>query len=476
MLSIVTACTRPQNLREIKDSIDFKYVDKWYIVYDTSKCRTYDFQFANELKIIELTCDSPNSAYGNAQRNMALDLICKTEGTTEGTSAAKTEGTSAAKTEGTSGAKSEAKTETNGFIYFVDDDTIVHKNFWKLFPTLDTNKIYTWDQDRIQENRILKGGRIEMNKIDTSQFLVPKGLESRWILGKYFADFLFINSIYKKHKEKFVYIPEIACYHNYIKKVHVAICFFGLTRSLKLTMPSIQKYLFDPLFNHGIKYDTYLHTYKMKEPYSNPRAGEKNIILDANEYKLLEPNFHMVEDKFVVSNYLGLEKYRKKGNPWDENSEKTNDYTTLDNHILYLWSQKQLTDMVKKNGRYTHMIFCRPDVLYQTPLDISWFSSNKVLFPNFGIYSGINDRFAIGQSEQMMVYGSRFLHALAYSKKNPLASEKFLFDTLKKNKIETEQIDFQFVRVRANAEKSGLDITQIRSLNKTRRKRKNSKA
>jgi len=443
MLSIITACSRPQNLKKIYESIKFDQVEKWYIIYDTSKCRTYDETFigdTNAEKILELSCNKEGFA-GHPQINYALDLI------------------------------------KDGFVYIMDDDNIFHPTFWTILKDLDLEFIYTWDQDRIQEGRILKGGQIEREKIDTSQFIVPRNLigSVKWAEQKSAGDFRFISQIYNKHEDKFKYIPKTACYHNFIKKVRVAICFFGLTRSLEITLPSIKKYVFDPLLNHGIKYDTYLHTYKMKKPYSNPRAGEKNIILDSKEYKLLEPTFHIVEDKEMVSKKLDLQKYRSKGDPWgNEKTAIKGDFTTLDNHILYLWSQKQLIDMVKKVlGRYTHIIFCRPDVLYQVPLQIEWFSftskSKKICIPNFGLCGNVNDRFALGRPEEMILYGQRFNDALQFSKKYPLASEAYLIATMRKHKIKYEHVNFYFIRIRATGEKNAMDLGQIKAL--TRKKR-----
>lgn len=444
MVSIITACSRPQNLKQIYDSIDFSLVYKWYIVYDTSKCRTYELQFATEDKILELTCNIEGFA-GHPQINMALDLI------------------------------------KDGFVYVMDDDNIFHKKFWSLLPSLDSEFVYTWDQNRIQEGRILKGGQIEEKKIDASQFIVPRNLigSTRWVVHKDAGDFRFISQIYKAHKDKFKYIPKVACYHNFIPKVRVAICFFGLTRSLKFTLGSIQKNIFDPLKNNGIQYDTFLHTYKMNGSYSNPHAGEKDIILDADEYKLLEPMRYMVESKEAVSKKLDLEKYRTHGNPWkNQQGQVSGDFTTLDNHILYLWSLKQLTKMWSDaKSRYTHIIYCRPDVLYQVPLDISWFSfppkSNKICIPNFALCGDITDRFALGRPQQMLLYGNRFDDALAYSKKYPLASEAYLIATMKKHRIKYEHVNFFFIRVRANGKKDHMDISQIKTLTRKLRASKN---
>ena len=41
----------------------------------------------------------------------------------------------------------------------------------------------------------------------------------------------------------------------------VALCFWGLTRSLKYTIYSIQKYILNVLKIHNIEYKIFLHTF-----------------------------------------------------------------------------------------------------------------------------------------------------------------------------------------------------------------------
>ena len=89
---IVTPCYRQQNLETIRKSIDFSVIHKWYIVYDTSRDRHYTKIFKDP-QIIELECSDFGIA-GHPQRNFAIDII------------------------------------EDGFIYFVDDDNIVHPNCW----------------------------------------------------------------------------------------------------------------------------------------------------------------------------------------------------------------------------------------------------------------------------------------------------------------------------------------------------------
>lgn len=434
-LNIITACSRPQNLKQIYKSIKFAQIEKWYIVYDTSDGKDFEYQFPTHDKIAELACDDNKSYAGSAQINFALEFI------------------------------------QDGFVYIMDDDNAFHSNFWKILPTLNPEMAYTWDQYRVQEKRYLKGGIFELGKIDTSMFIVPRILigDIKLVANKCCWDYHMIHKIHSLHKDKFEYIPKVACYHNYIKTVSVAICFFGLTRSLKYTLHSIQKMIVDPLRNAGIKYETYVHTYKIDKPYSYKWGGEHNIKVDPNEYKLLNPDFFKIEDRDTVYKQIQPEKYRNHGNPWGNQKQSggQNDFSVLDNHLLSLWSQKQLTEMWTKNkDRYTHVMFCRPDVVYLVKISPDWFSfaSRKLYIPNTALFENMNDKFAIGQCNEMIHYGNRFNDVFYYRQNFKGISEIFLLYVLNKYKIKFQHINFYLLRIRANFNKDKFDTSQIQLL------------
>jgi len=48
-------------------------------------------------------------------------------------------------------------------------------------------------------------------------------------------------------------------------KVRAAVCFYGLTRSLQWTLPSIRGRLFDALRHEGMEVDVFVHTYHLLE-------------------------------------------------------------------------------------------------------------------------------------------------------------------------------------------------------------------
>lgn len=205
--------------------------------------------------------------------------------------------------------------------------------------------------------------------------------------------------------------------------IRVAVCFWGITRSLKYTHSSIKRYIFSPLTDANIEYDIYLHTYSVDAPYSNLRANEINIKLDNEEYKILNSDYTCVESQDEIDRTLEFEKYRTCGDPWPDSCE----FKTLDNHIRALWSLHKVTDMWYENRKkYTHIIYCRPDVEYTKPINTKWFEcdiNNTIIIPNFQLADDVNDRFAIGTPDTMYVYGNRFTTAYEYSKSNTLHSE-----------------------------------------------------
>jgi hypothetical protein len=256
----------------------------------------------------------------------------------------------------------------------------------------------------------------------------------------------------------------------YKKKLKVALCFWGITRSLKYTIESIKKNIFEQLSKNNIEYNIFLHTYITDNPYSNPRANEENVILDKTEYRLLNPDYYKVENQDIVKHTLNIDKYKTKGNPWPDSE-------TFINHLLALWSLKEVTALwMSRKAQYSNIIYCRPDLEYITPFNILWlYGEEDVIYtPNFhrrptvltnkkGAIS-INDRFAIGTPKTMKYYGNRFFEALDYSKRSLLESRLFLEHTLKKHNIKMEFINFLFIRVRATGKKNQSNVRRTRKI------------
>lgn len=177
-ITIITPSIRPENLHKIKDSIDFNYVDEWIIVYDGKKIPENPHLFVNEgNEKIKEYIHSSEGASGNPQRNFALDHV----------------------------------QNKDTYLYFLDDDNLIHKDLYKLLDIIDDGKIYTFDQ----EARI-NGNIIKKDCIDTAMFLIDFKLcrNIRWRLHPYTADFFYIDQCYLNNRDKWVYVKNVLCKHN----------------------------------------------------------------------------------------------------------------------------------------------------------------------------------------------------------------------------------------------------------------------
>lgn len=189
-ITIITPSIRPQNLKRILSSIDFKYFSRWIIVYDSRKITKNPHQFVDCPYIEEyLYSKQGPGRSGNDQRNFALSAI---------------------------------PTNYNGYIYFLDDDNIIHPNFYHLLNNVVNGgpkkriELYSFDQERYNKTIILRGNQCRMNKIDSAMVLIPAPLcrTIRWKPQYYNADGRFIEEVYNRHSSNHVYIETIGCYYN----------------------------------------------------------------------------------------------------------------------------------------------------------------------------------------------------------------------------------------------------------------------
>jgi hypothetical protein len=232
----------------------------------------------------------------------------------------------------------------------------------------------------------------------------------------------------------------------------VAIGFWGLTRSLKYTINSIKMNILDVLKENNIEYKIFLHTYSINGNYSNSRANEKNIILDNNEYKLLEPDFSFIDSQNHIMKKINLISYRTHKDPWNTN------YETLNYFILAMFSKLKVTlfieNYVKLNDKFDYILFLRPDVKYLNKFDISFFNlinEKSVCIPDFHLYANFNDRFFLSNYENGLLYGKLYNNMLEYSKLHQLHSETFHNYYIRKYyNMNVILINFYFNRCRAN--------------------------
>ena len=230
----------------------------------------------------------------------------------------------------------------------------------------------------------------------------------------------------------------------------VAIVFWGITRSLKNTIKSIETNIFTPLKEMNMEYKTFVHTYSLDKPLSNPRAGENNEEIDNMEYTVLNPDYIMIENEEIVKKECDFNKYRSNYDYYNTN------YKNIDNFIWAMYSKKQGCKMIANSGEsFDYILVCRPDVVYETPITLQMLelvNDTTLAAPVFHVYfRKINDRFFILTQNNLQRFGDLFDELYEFSRYYPIHPEQFIYEFLvNRYHLDIIYIPFIFNRLRAN--------------------------
>ena len=233
--------------------------------------------------------------------------------------------------------------------------------------------------------------------------------------------------------------------------MEIAIIYFGLTRSTKKVFYSHKYNITDVLEKNNITYTIFMHTWKTKDNTQNILGNNIRHKIDYTEYKLLHPEFYKIDsqDEFLasinISNYFYndvlLEKGSNKDGEWN--------IDLIKNHLCALESMKRGLEMVPNTFKY--VMFIRPDVMILNELPIQQIlqHDNKISIPNNNHYEGFNDRFAVMNYKNAIIYGNRINELVEFRKTNGrIVSEKYVKFIINKYKIPVNLIDFNFEIIR----------------------------
>lgn len=193
-INILTRCTRQNNLLDIAKTIfNDKFIVNWYILFDTNVIKDIDADIITELYNIGSKIKyikGIKNDYGYGMINTVIDEI------------------------------------TNGFVYILDDDNIMHENFYEsILQNINTNPTFTGFIFNQKVNgldftgldiRLAAHENVRVGGIDVGQFLLHRDLigDYRFFSG-YKGDGEFITKIYPENLDKFIFINEELCYYNY---------------------------------------------------------------------------------------------------------------------------------------------------------------------------------------------------------------------------------------------------------------------
>ncbi|MEW5425232.1 hypothetical protein [Amorphus sp. 3PC139-8] len=242
---------------------------------------------------------------------------------------------------------------------------------------------------------------------------------------------------------------------NISKKPKIALCFFGITRSLRFTIASIRENVLLPASDRG-EVCLFGHFFDL-EKISNIRSSEDNILLN-KEYDLLDfsnleldsPNIPEVERLFEFTSGFG--------DHWGDGLQ------SLRNLCHQLYSLSAVTRAATK-ADCDIFVFCRPDLMYLDSLDSVYDMAlgakvDGVWLPNWQCaHGGYNDRFAVCCSRRAAeAYGLRHAHVEQFCSTylRSLHSELLLKSAMRANGISVWGVPNRAVRMRA----TGLPVSE----------------
>ncbi len=226
----------------------------------------------------------------------------------------------------------------------------------------------------------------------------------------------------------------------------VAVCFFGIPRSLRFTQPSIIRNILEPI-NRFAEVRVFVHFFDQKE-VNNPRTGERGEMCQES---IIQPNQTLVMEKpDLCLNKWSYEDLKLYGDYWSD------EFKSLRNLIHQLHSIREVT-LLSQAFNADCTVFVRPDLWYYDDLSPTVLQAlskghDTVYLPYWQKYGGENDRFAVVGKNCVKAYGYRIQSALNFCKLygSSLHSESLLKFSLSDTKV--THIPCRAARVRINGE------------------------
>ena len=226
----------------------------------------------------------------------------------------------------------------------------------------------------------------------------------------------------------------------------IAVCFFGITRSLRFTFPTIRDNVLTParaagearIFAHFFEQDT----------IENPRTGEY-VTVDPKEYLLLAPDELRLEPSECCLEQWDFGRLANYADVWNDGHKTTR------NLVHQLHSLHCVTAMASDWNPDLY-VFVRPDLRYHDSLapilSRAWNGPDETAWiPLWLSCGGHNDRFAVIRGGRVArKYGMRASRALDYCAgvNGPVHAERLLAFALEGERV--RRIATRATRIRAN--------------------------
>ncbi len=229
---------------------------------------------------------------------------------------------------------------------------------------------------------------------------------------------------------------------------HVAICFYGVPRSLKHTHKSIFRRVIGPAKSLA-EIRVIAHFFDERTVLSVNGAPDGSI--DAREAQLLRPDHLEIEEPNLCLAHRNFEDIIAFGDAWKNENISTR------NLVHQLHSINATTVQALRDGAEI-VVFVRPDLKYWDSLKPVLQNAledgpDRVYLPAWQSWGGYNDRFAVAVGPKAIeAYGQRVTQMLNFCQDTdaPLHSELLLKYCLDKSGLPVEFIPNRASRMRAS--------------------------
>lgn len=215
--------------------------------------------------------------------------------------------------------------------------------------------------------------------------------------------------------------------------VKIAICYYGLLRTLNLNYKSHFEKIFDIFTKNNITYDIFMHTWHTNNQYVWGNKIDKEINYEdcklINPYKLKIDSQDDFLKNLKFDDYFYNDVYTNIGHtPEGEWLPEL-----VRNHLCALESLKRVYNLINlENTTYDYILVIRPDCIINDEfpikkiLEIHNSNNTNISIPNFEHNEGYNDRFAFIDFKHSKIYCKRIDYLKEFRKNNGrIVSEKY---------------------------------------------------
>lgn len=232
--------------------------------------------------------------------------------------------------------------------------------------------------------------------------------------------------------------------------VRVAVIFFGLVRSIHLSIKNIRRNIYDCNLDDKISLYT-VASINMIETLNNPRSGEMGIplrpadvfLLDADAYALIR------QDDAAIALHLAAAQRHL-----DEFGDGWNSVRNALHQLAALFRASTICTHALP-VQFDYFLFVRPDLIYLDEIRLEDIASRfhgegNIALPPWHSFGGFNDRFALADAAAARHYAERLNLVTEYCAKRPFHSERLLNYALEKGGCKVCALPVRAERVRAN--------------------------